>query len=61
MHLATMLKEIARFDPQVVVVDPLNSFVTVGNEDDVKLMLLRHRVFQSAGASPSTSTPPRAA
>ena len=41
MHLATMLKEIARFDPQVVVVDPLNSFVTVGNEDDVKLMLLR--------------------
>jgi circadian clock protein KaiC len=41
MHLATMLKEIARFDPQVVVVDPLNSFVTVGNEDDVKMMLLR--------------------
>jgi len=41
MHLATMLKQIAAFDPQVVVVDPLNSFVTVGNEDDVKLMLLR--------------------
>jgi circadian clock protein KaiC len=41
MHLSTMLKEIALFDPQVVVVDPLNSFVTVGNEDDVKLMLLR--------------------
>jgi circadian clock protein KaiC len=41
MHLSTMLKEITRFDPQVVVVDPLNSFVTVGNEDDVKLMLLR--------------------
>ncbi len=41
MHLATMLKQIARFDPQVVVVDPLNGFVTVGNEDDVKMMLLR--------------------
>jgi len=41
MHLATMLKEIARFDPQVVIVDPLNSFVTVGNENDVKMMLLR--------------------
>jgi circadian clock protein KaiC len=41
MHLATMLKEIAQFDPPVVVIDPLNSFVTVGNEDDVKLMLLR--------------------
>ena len=41
MHLATMLKEIARFNPQVVIIDPLNSFVTVGNEDDVKMMLLR--------------------
>jgi circadian clock protein KaiC len=41
MHLATMLKQIAAFEPQVVVVDPLNSFVTVGNEDDVKMMLLR--------------------
>jgi circadian clock protein KaiC len=41
MHLATMLKDIASFDPQVVIVDPLNSFVTVGNEDDVKMMLLR--------------------
>jgi circadian clock protein KaiC len=41
MHLATMLKVIARFGPQVVVVDPLNSFVTVGNEDDVKMMMLR--------------------
>jgi len=36
-----MLKQIARFDPQVVVVDPLNSFVAVDNEDDVKMMLLR--------------------
>jgi len=41
MHLATMLKEITKFDPQVVVVDPLNSFVTVGNENDVKMMMLR--------------------
>lgn len=41
MHLTTMLKAIRQFDPQVVVLDPLNSFVTGGNEDDVKLMLLR--------------------
>jgi circadian clock protein KaiC len=41
MHLVTMLKEIAAFDPQIVLVDPLNSFVTVGNEAEVKLMLLR--------------------
>lgn len=41
MHLLIMLKEIAAFQPNVVVVDPLNSFVTVGNENDVMLMLLR--------------------
>ncbi len=41
MHLATMLKEIDRFKPEVVIVDPLNSFVTVSNEEDVKSMLLR--------------------
>ena len=41
MHLAIMLKEIAAFQPDIVVVDPMNSFVTVGNESDVKLMLLR--------------------
>lgn len=41
MHLLVMLREISTFDPNVVVIDPLNSFVTVGNESDVKLMLLR--------------------
>ena len=41
MHLATMLHEIARFNPAVVVIDPINSFVTVGNENEVKMMLLR--------------------
>lgn len=41
MHLVTMLREIDRFTPQVVVVDPINSFVMGDNEYDVKLMLLR--------------------
>ena len=41
MHLAVILKEVAAFDPQVVVVDPLSSFVKVGNENDVQRMLLR--------------------
>ncbi|HEX9172438.1 MAG TPA: ATPase domain-containing protein, partial [Telluria sp.] len=41
MHLITMLKEIARFEPHAVVLDPINSFVTDGNESDVKMMLLR--------------------
>jgi circadian clock protein KaiC len=41
MHLSIMLKEIAAFAPDIMVVDPLNSFVAVGNENDVKMMLLR--------------------
>ena len=41
MHLSVMLKEVAGFDPQVVVVDPLSSFLKVGNESEVQRMLLR--------------------
>ena len=41
MHLSVMLKEVAGFEPQVVVVDPLSSFMKVGNENDVQRMLLR--------------------
>ena len=41
MHLTMMLKAIKDFHPQVVVVDPLNSFVTDGNETEVKAMLMR--------------------
>ena len=41
MHLSVMLKDVAAFDPQVVVVDPLSSFVKVGSDGDVQRMLLR--------------------
>ena len=41
MHLSVMLREVAGFGPQVVVVDPLSSFMKVGNENDVQRMLLR--------------------
>jgi circadian clock protein KaiC len=41
MHLMTMHKAIDAFNPSVVVMDPLNSFVAGGNESEVKLMLLR--------------------
>jgi circadian clock protein KaiC len=41
VHLATILRAIQSFDPQSVVVDPLSSFVGVGNENDVRRMLLR--------------------
>ena len=41
MHLATMLRAIDLFEPQSVVVDPLSSFVAVGQQNDVRRMLLR--------------------
>ncbi len=40
-HLSTMLRAIAVFEPHAVVIDPLSSFATVGNENDVRRMLLR--------------------
>ena len=41
MHLATMHKAINAFKPQVVIMDPLNSFIIAGNETEVKSMLIR--------------------
>ncbi|WP_295389031.1 circadian clock protein KaiC [uncultured Thiodictyon sp.] len=41
LHLTTMHKAIDRFKPQIVVVDPLNSFISAGNETEVKAMLIR--------------------
>ncbi len=41
MHLVSMHKSIILFNPQVVVVDPINSFINEGNESDVKTMLVR--------------------
>jgi circadian clock protein KaiC len=41
MHLAIMHKAVNTFKPQVVIVDPLNSFIIGGNETEVKSMLMR--------------------
>jgi circadian clock protein KaiC len=41
MHLTMMHKAINTFKPQVVIVDPLNSFITGNNEIEVKAMLMR--------------------
>ncbi len=40
-HLTTSIKLINRFDPQIVILDPINAFVTGENHTDVKTMLLR--------------------
>ena len=41
MHLATMHRAVNLFKPQVVIVDPLTSFITGGNDTEVKSMLMR--------------------
>ncbi|MFC0240864.1 circadian clock protein KaiC [Rhodopseudomonas telluris] len=41
MHLAVMLREIARFKPSLVVLDPISAFVGSGELGEVQSMLLR--------------------
>jgi circadian clock protein KaiC len=41
MHLAVMLREVARFKPSVVVLDPISAFLDTGDEREVQAMLLR--------------------
>jgi circadian clock protein KaiC len=41
MHLTTMHKAVIAFEPQVVIVDPWNSFIVGDNSTEVKSMLMR--------------------
>ncbi|MHB2155539.1 circadian clock protein KaiC [Calditrichota bacterium GD2] len=41
MHLAKMINLINKVSPSVIVIDPINSFLTDSEERDVKLMLMR--------------------
>jgi circadian clock protein KaiC len=41
MHLTMIHKAIKSFKPQVVIVDPLTSFIIGGNETEVKAMVMR--------------------
>lgn len=40
-HLVNMYKIIRDFQPRIVVVDPITNFLSVGNEEEVKSMLMR--------------------
>jgi circadian clock protein KaiC len=40
-HLVTMYKQVRDFAPQVVVIDPITNFISVGSQEDVKAMLMR--------------------
>src|SRR5213075_2507661 len=41
MHLATMFKEIATFQPQVVIMDPITSLMVAGTDFETKGMVTR--------------------
>jgi circadian clock protein KaiC len=41
MHLATMHKEITAFNPDVVILDPINSFITASNQLEARSMTIR--------------------
>ena len=40
-HLVTMHKVIREFQPRAVVIDPITNFLSVGDEEEVKSMLMR--------------------
>ncbi|WP_043359474.1 circadian clock protein KaiC [Belnapia sp. F-4-1] len=41
MHLAIMLRDVARMQPSLVVLDPISAFLDAGDHRDVQAMLLR--------------------
>jgi len=40
-HLTTIIKLIEKFEPAIVILDPINAFVAGDNQSDVKAMMLR--------------------
>jgi circadian clock protein KaiC len=41
MHLSVMLREVIKFDPSLVVLDPISSFLESGDRMEIQSMLLR--------------------
>ena len=56
MHLATMFKEIAAFQPQVVIVDPITSLLVAGTDYETKGMVTRLIDFLKGGQVTSLFT-----
>jgi len=56
MHLATMFKEIAAFQPQVVIMDPITSLMVAGTDHETKGMVTRLIDFLKGGQVTSLFT-----
>jgi circadian clock protein KaiC len=58
MHLATMFKEIADFQPAVVIIDPITSLMVAGTDYETKGMITRLIDYLKAGLVTSLFTSP---
>ena len=56
MHLATMFKEVATFQPSVVIVDPITSLMDAGTDSETKGMVTRLIDYLKAGQVTSLFT-----
>jgi circadian clock protein KaiC len=56
MHLATMFKEIASFQPHVVIMDPITSLMEAGTDSECKGMVTRLIDYLKAGQVTSLFT-----
>ena len=56
MHLATMFKEIAAFQPHVVIIDPITSLMDAGTDSECKGMVTRLIDYLKAGQVTSLFT-----
>jgi circadian clock protein KaiC len=56
MHLATMFKEIAAFQPHVVIIDPITSLMDAGTDSECKGMVTRLIDYLKAGQVTSMFT-----
>lgn len=56
MHLATMFKEIAAFQPHVVIIDPITSLMESGTDSECKAMVTRLIDYLKAGQVTSLFT-----
>src|SRR5580698_5846691 len=56
MHLATMFKEIAAFQPHVVIIDPITSLMVAGTDTEGKGMVTRLIDYLKAGQVTSLFT-----
>ncbi|MDB6022329.1 MAG: KaiC 1 [Pedosphaera sp.] len=56
MHLATMFKEIAAFQPEVVIIDPITSLLESGTDSETKGMVTRLIDYLKAGQITSLFT-----